>query len=187
MSDFKNIYQEFQPKLARYIVSLVGEDDAPDLVQAVLLKVSLSVESFRGDSSLDTWIFRIATNTAHDHLQAPAMKQRERELHPEGDDSLDTFPDADYSGTDEEYIRSEMNSCIRGIVGQLPENYRSVIFLSQFEEFTNAEIAEILGVSIENIKIRLHRARFALRKMLESECCFYRDERNEIACDRKQC
>ena len=57
-----------------------------------------------------------------------------------------------------------MNDCIRGLVGTLPEGYRSVLILSELEELQDNEIAEILGVSLEAVKIRLHRARGKLRQ-----------------------
>ncbi len=57
--------------------------------------------------------------------------------------------------------------------------------LSELEEFRDDEIAEILGVTIHTAKIRLHRARARLKKELEAHCNFYRDERNEFACDQK--
>ena len=86
---------------------------------------------------------------------------------------------------DSQLVRKEMNECIRGIVDGLPENYRAVLALSEVEEFTNAEISQILGISLDVVKIRLHRARARLKKELEAKCNFYRDERNELACDRK--
>jgi RNA polymerase sigma-70 factor (ECF subfamily) len=77
-----------------------------------------------------------------------------------------------------------MNDCIRGIVEGLQENYRAVLVLSDFEELTNLEIADILGISSDTVKIRLHRARTRLRKELKAKCNLYRDERNELACER---
>jgi RNA polymerase sigma-70 factor (ECF subfamily) len=187
VNDFEGIYREFHPRIFRYLRRLAGEDDAPDLTQNVFLKVSRSLESFRGESSLATWIFRIATNAALDHAASPLARQREKEVHFDAPGSLDELPDSVSPGTDQEYIRQEMNACIRGIADQLPEQYRTVLLLSEFEEFTNPEIAEILGLSIDTVKIRLHRARVGLRKSMESQCSLYRDERNELACDRKQC
>jgi RNA polymerase sigma-70 factor (ECF subfamily) len=78
-----------------------------------------------------------------------------------------------------------MNKCIRDFVENLPASYRSVIVLSELEGFKNDEIAEILGVPLHTIKIRLHRARAKLRKELETHCSFYRDDQNELACDLK--
>jgi len=67
LEDFASIYQDFQPKIFRYLCRLSGEADAEDLTQTVFTKVSRSLGTFRGESSLATWIYRIATNTAHDH------------------------------------------------------------------------------------------------------------------------
>ena len=185
MRDFDSVYMEFQPRMHRYLSNLTCEDDALDLTQAVFLKISRSLDNFREESSLSTWIYRIATNTAHDHYSSSLAKQKNSELIFDDGVSIDDLPDPDFSGTDREYIRREMNACIRGVVDHLPENYRTVLLLSEFEELTNSEIAEILNISTDTVKIRLHRGRAALRKAMESQCSFYHDERNEIMCDRK--
>jgi RNA polymerase sigma-70 factor (ECF subfamily) len=78
-----------------------------------------------------------------------------------------------------------MSACIDEFVARLPDNYKTVMVLSELEGFTNGEIAAILGLTLDTVKIRLHRARETLRKDLEAGCNFYRDERAEFACDRK--
>jgi RNA polymerase sigma-70 factor (ECF subfamily) len=185
LRDFDSIYKEFQPKIYRYLTKLAGQEDALDLTQAAFLKVSQSLDNFREESSLSTWIYRIATNTAHDHAASSLARQKGAELLFDDDHSLDDLPDTGFPGTDQEYIRREMNACIRGLVHQLPENYRAVLLLSELEEFTNPEIAEILNISIDTVKIRLHRARIGLRKAMACQCSLYHDERNELMCDRK--
>jgi RNA polymerase sigma-70 factor (ECF subfamily) len=183
--DFSAVYQEYQPKIQRYLTHFSGEADAADLTQTVFLKASQSLDGFRGESSLSTWIYRIATNTAHDHAASSQVRQKDSEQLFGDDGSIDDLPDTGCQGTDSEYIRREMTACIRGVIAQLPENYRIVLLLGEFEEFTNPEIAAILGISLEIVKIRLHRARTALRKAMECQCSFYHDERSEIMCDRK--
>jgi RNA polymerase sigma-70 factor (ECF subfamily) len=185
LRDFDSIYKEYQPKIYRYLCNLTCENDALDLTQAVFLKISQSLDNFREESSLSTWIYRIATNTAHDYFSSSLAKQKGNEHLFDDDGSIDDLPDADFSGTDREYIRREMSACIRGVVDQLQENYRTVLLLSEFEELTNQEVAEILNISINTVKIRLHRGRTGLRKAMESQCSFYHDERNELMCDRK--
>lgn len=185
MDDFDVIYREYKPKIERYLSRLCGEADAQDLTQTVFLKVSQSLAGFRGESSLATWIYRIATNAAHDHALSSRTKQRKTELFFDDVDAADDIPVQSLSGTGQEHILKEMNACIRGIVDQLPENYRTVLLLSEFEGFTNPEIAEMLGLSIETVKIRLHRARTHLRKAMECQCDLYRDGRNELMCDKK--
>lgn len=185
MRDFDSVYTEFQPKILRYLSNLTCEDDALDLTQAVFLKVSCSLGNFREESSLSTWIFRIATNTAHDYLNSSLAKQKGSELLFDDDGSVDDLPDTGSLGTDREYVRQEMNACIRGVIDRLPENYRTVLLLAEFEELSNLEVAAILNISIDTLKIRLHRGRAALRKAMQSQCSFYHDERNQIMCDRK--
>ncbi len=185
MRDFDSIYKEFQPKIHRYLNNLIGENDALDLTQTVFLKVSKSLVSFREESSLSTWIFRIATNSALDHAASSESKQKGVEQLLDDEGSIDDFPNTGFMGAAQECIRREMNSCIRGVVDQLPESYRTVLILSDFEEISNVEIVAILDLSLDTVKIRLHRARAALRKLLESQCSFYHDEQSELMCDRK--
>jgi len=72
--DFQEIYSEFQPKLYRYFVRVAGESDAEDLTQETMVKVSRGLERFRGESSLSTWIYTIATNVARDRFRSAAFK-----------------------------------------------------------------------------------------------------------------
>lgn len=183
--DFSAVYQEFHPKIQRYLTHFSGEAEAADLTQTVFLKVSQSLDSFRGESSLSTWIYRIATNTAHDHAASSSAKQISSEQFLDDDVSIDDYPDNSSQGTDCDYIRREMTACIRGVVNNLPENYRTVLLLNEFEGLSNPEITAILNTSLDTVKIRLHRARTALRKAMECQCSFYHDERSELMCDRK--
>jgi RNA polymerase sigma-70 factor (ECF subfamily) len=86
---------------------------------------------------------------------------------------------------DQKVIRDEMSECIREFVDRLPPDYRTIIILNELKGFTNKEIAQILQISLDAAKIRLHRARATLKKSLESGCDFYHDDRSELACDRK--
>jgi RNA polymerase sigma-70 factor (ECF subfamily) len=185
LREFDSIYHEFRPKIHRYLSNLTCDNDAPDLTQTVFLKISRSLDNFREESSLSTWIYRIATNTAHDHAVSSLAKQNAFELLFDDADLIDDLPDTGFQGSDLEYIRREMNSCIREIIDKLPQDFRTVLILSDFEELKDHEISEILGLSLNTVKIRLHRARAKLREALECLCTFYHDERSELACDRK--
>lgn len=184
--DFTTIYTEYYPKIVGYLTRLVGELEAEDAAQEVFVKIDRSLESFRGDSSLSTWIYRIATNTAMDHLRRPSSKRSSLAT-----EDKDFSSDEDAGPVDNKplldtlLIRKDMNDCIRGVVESLPADYSTVLVLSEFEGLTNSEIAEVIGISLDTAKIRLHRARTKLRKALELKCNFYRDDRNELSCDRK--
>lgn len=183
--DFEEIYRQYQPRIYRYLSNLTCEADAHDLSQAVFLKVSAALENFRGESSLATWIYRIATNTARDFAESSLVRQREAEVIPEDGGGLDALANPQAADAEEQYVRKEMNACISGMVQELPESYREVVALSDLGELSNAEIAEVLGLSLETVKIRLHRGRNVLRDAMECRCHLYRDEGNELKCDRK--
>ncbi len=191
--DFPSIYKTFHPKIVRYLAHMVGWRDAEDLTQEVFEKVNQALKTFRGESQVSTWIYRIATNSALDKLRSPSFRQTGRkslsgESNEEGETEItdqNAWTGENTPSVETSVIRNEMNGCIRGVVEKLPESYRTVVVLSDLEGFRDDEIAEILGVSIHTAKIRLHRARTRLKKDLEAHCNFYRDERNEFACDQK--
>jgi RNA polymerase sigma-70 factor (ECF subfamily) len=188
-AEFQKIYEDHYPSIVQYLRRLVGESEAEDVAQEVFVKVHQSLDGFRGESKLSTWIYRIATNTAMDRLRSSSSKiqSASSSLTDEDDpaNEIGQMSDDNAPRLDTLLIRKDMNDCIRGIVDSLPENYRTVLVLSDMEGLTNAEICEVLRLSLETVKIRLHRGRKRLQKELETNCHFYRDERNELACDRK--
>jgi len=186
--EFLDIYESFSGKIRRYLARIVGETEAEDLAQEVFIKVSRGLKDFRREASLSTWIYKIATNTARDRLRRRSLQKEALDIRQEIDEgaaaeeyllTVDHKPSLEAS-----LIKKEMNDCIRSVVEGLRENYRTVLVLSDFEDMTNAEIAGILGISSDTVKIRLHRARTNLRKQLDAKCSLYRDERNELACER---
>lgn len=181
--EFQIIHDSFRPKVLRYLTRLVGRRDAEDLTQAVMLKVCNGLPSFRQDSSLSTWVYRIATNAALDKLRGPANEYVQVD---EGDAEAGNVPlDAQSPSAEATAIREEMNSCIREFIDHLPPDYKTVIVLSEVEGFKNAEIAAILRISLDAVKIRLHRAREELRADLRHGCSFDRTSGGDLACDRK--
>lgn len=191
--DFNKLHEDFRPKILRYMKRMVGEVSAEDLTQDVFVKVNKALDSFRGDSQVSTWIYKIATHTALDRLRSPSF-QRMVEKGSSQDpfsrvevnlDSKDPWTGEKPPTPDVALVRQEMNDCIRNFIEELPPDYRTVMVLSDLEEMKNDEIAKILGVTLDTVKIRLHRARMKLKKSLETHCKFYHDERNELACDMK--
>jgi RNA polymerase sigma-70 factor (ECF subfamily) len=191
--EFQQIFNEYQPRILQFLTRLTGKYEAEDLSQEVFIKVEGGLKNFRGESKLSTWIYRNATNTAIDRMRKPSFKYKankgistesEQENDPAIEDQ-DQFSGEKVESTDQQYVRKEMNSCIRNYIEKLPDNYRTVLILSELEGLKNNEIAEILNLSLDTVKIRLHRARAQLRKILESNCSFYRNEMNELSCDLK--
>ncbi len=187
-SDFEQIATTFRPKILRYLTHLVGEFEAEDLTQEVFIKILRNFNNFSGECQISTWIYKIATNVAMDALRSPFRRQKIQfidysEIGSSGEKRIE-LPEKSPSA-ELRLIRKQMNTCIRGYIYGLPENYRTVLVLSDLEGLNVVDIAEVLGVSLHTAKIRLHRARAKLKKELETHCNFYRDEQNELACDLK--
>jgi RNA polymerase sigma-70 factor, ECF subfamily len=177
-SSFADVYAEFEPKIRRYLARLSGTSEAEDLTQEVFARVGEALPRFRGDSTVSTWVYRIATNAALDRARSRSSHAMARERI----EQAVLEPDAS-SDIEARVARSQTNECIRRCVDRLPPRYRAVLLLSGAEELTNQEIAEALAITVDTVKIRLHRARRRLRKELGDGCEIYRDERNELGCE----
>jgi RNA polymerase sigma-70 factor (ECF subfamily) len=188
-NNFSDIYSEFYPKITHYLKRLVGEHEAEDVAQTVFEKVNTNLSTFKGESKVSTWVFKIATNAALDRLKSPSYKRTPSgPLAPVPLQTVENIEMAFSKPTspDQKVIRDEMSDCVREFVDRLQADYRTILVLNELEGFTNTEIADILQISVDAAKIRLHRARAKLKKELEKGCDFYHDERSELACDRKQ-
>lgn len=171
--DFQEIYDTYQPRILRYLVHWIGEPEAEDLTQEVFVKASQALKTFRGESQLSTWLYRIATNAAIDKTRTVSFRQ---DATLSGLDEADETEDKDaWTGEEapsleQQFMQKEMYECFVDFVKRLPPNYRSVVVLSELEGLTNNEIAEILGLSLEVVKIRLHRGRARLLQELKTHC-----------------
>jgi len=92
---------------------------------------------------------------------------------------------SDYSTTERKLEQHQMSVCVQNQMLLLSENYRTVIWLFDVLDFTLKEIADILELSVENVKVRLHRARKKLKSILSQKCTFEKDERNVLVCEPK--
>lgn len=184
---FDTVYRAFHPRILRYLARLIGPDEAEDVTQEVFVRISRSLNELRDESQLSTWIYRIATNAAIDRVRSAEYRSARRSSPMEGSCESGTvvaIESADVS-VEQQAIRKEMSGCVQRLVNRLPESYRTVLVLSDMEGLKDREISEVLGVTTEAAKIRLHRARAKLKKSLDAECSFYRDPRNTLLCDLK--
>ena len=152
---------------------LDSEEDARDAVQEAFLSAFRALPNFRGGSSLGTWLHRILVNTA-------LMKLRRRVRHPETriEDFLPRFDGSGHhAGPVERWSaadaspealagNAELRRAIRDCVARLPVSYRVVLILRDVEGFSTGEAARLLSLTPNAVKIRLHRARLALRELL---------------------
>jgi RNA polymerase sigma-70 factor (ECF subfamily) len=153
------------------VVSRLLEDaaDAPDVVQDVFLKVFRNIGHFRGDSSLKTWIYRIAVNEARNQ-QRWFGRHRGKEVgfDPTAAEALgigDWLPDP-ARGPYEEALDHEVQALVEQGLTRISATYRTALVLREVEELSYDEIAEILEISLGTVKSRILRGREALRKEL---------------------
>lgn len=150
---------------------LANEEDARDALQEAFLSAFRAIGAFQEDARISTWLHRIVVNAA-------LMKLRARRRKPEEliDDLLPTFqedghrenPGPAWKETSETMLqRQETRALVRGCIDRLPESYRVVLLLRDIEELDTEETARLLDISPNAVKIRLHRARQALRTLLD--------------------
>lgn len=173
-SAYEQFVRELTPRLLAVARRLLPKEaDAQDAVQDAFLQAFKSLDRFEGGSKLSTWMHRIVVNAA-------LMKLRTRRRKPEVaiDDLLPRFGDdaeahhvepvADWrESAVEEATRSETRELIHAAIDRLPEDYRTVLVLRDIEQLDTAETAEHLDVTKSVVKTRLHRARQALRTLLD--------------------
>lgn len=188
-SDFDAIYTGYRPRVMRYLTRLVGRDDAEDLAQIVFMKIYAARDQFRGDSSLSTWIYRVATNAALDYRRSRGFRDSARgngngNSNSDGE-ALEIANDGPDCCAEAVLMLRESNDCVGTFIDALPDAYRTVLILSDRDGLRDREIARRLGLSLEAVKIRLHRARLALQKRFAAECYLYPTKGDGVACGVK--
>lgn len=176
--DTYEIYDQYYQKVNRFILFYVrNEWTADDLTQETFIRVQNSHDTVKDASKLSSWIFRIAYNLCQDHFRNRKIASpRECEL----SENLEGFKEALIQ---KELEQCEMSKCVQGVISLLPESLRSVIILFDMGDLSHREIAEILGTTVDNVKVRLHRGRKKLKVLLEERCAFEIDERSALICE----
>ncbi|MDQ2686841.1 MAG: sigma-70 family RNA polymerase sigma factor [Armatimonadota bacterium] len=174
---FNEVLERYKTKVYNYLLRMMGNAaDAEDLTQEVFVRLYTSLDSFRSQASLNTWLFRIAGNLCIDHFRR-AKKHRAIAF------SLDEPRDAEgaeagggktYEVPDTTYEphrvaeQAETAQQIQQALGQLPEKLRAVLILHDIEGLPYEEIAQIVGCPLGTVKSRLFNARLQLRQRLTS-------------------
>jgi RNA polymerase sigma-70 factor (ECF subfamily) len=150
---------------------LHNEEDADDAVQDAFLSAFKGIGKFEGQSRLATWLHRIVVNAALSKLRSRQRRPEKsiEDLLPhfgEGEHQID--PPAPWKDTSEMVVQGqESRALVQRCIGQLPESYRTVLLLRDIEGMDTEETARMLETSVGVVKTRLHRARQALRALLD--------------------
>lgn len=159
-------------RLARRFLN--NEEDARDALQDAMLAVHRSIASFEGTAMLSTWLHRIVVNACLMRLRSKRRRPEETDIDAllpsfieDGHQSAPSVPWSE--SADSMLEREETRALVRSAIEQLPDAYRIVLLLRDIEEKSTEETAAILGITRNAVKIRLHRARQALRTLLDRQ------------------
>lgn len=172
---FDRFVEVFRSKVFQYALMMCGHrEDAEEVAQDTLFKVFENFDQLREPERVRAWVFRIARNACYmkrrKSVFAPAQELSIEDFlpHSEGDGGHRKLEIADWSALpDDQVLRAELRDVIQQAIQELPEIYRGAIMLRDIEELTTEETAQVLDVSQEVVKTRLHRARLAIREKLD--------------------
>ena len=169
---FTEFVHAFRVRLAQYSFLMCGHhEDAEEVAQETLLKVFESVDQLHDPDRLKSWVFRIAKNQClmkrRKSVFAPAVEVSLDELKPTGEGAGRAMEVADCTALpDDLLLTSELHEALARSIQSLPETYRSVVLLRDVEEFSTEDTANILEITPESVRTRLHRGRSLLRQHL---------------------
>jgi RNA polymerase sigma-70 factor (ECF subfamily) len=166
-SAFEEIILKYQDRIYNICRYMLGNAyDAEDAAQDVFLKAYQNLNKFKPDSSLYTWLYRIAVNTCIDYRRKPFFESLFKKSK-EGDVFVVDQP-SDSPSPERLYGSKEIGNAIQLALGRLSEKLRTVIVLKEIEGLSYEEIAEVLDVSIGTVKSRISRAREELKELLKN-------------------
>ena len=178
---FRIIVDKYQRLILNSCYRFVyNRETAEDLTQEVFIEVYRSINMFRNDSKLSTWIYRIAISKSLDYLKSRKRKKRfanSKSLFENedmiGSTSLKDEIQAPHEQSPEKLLDNDDRIKVLSLaLDCLPENQRIAFTLSKYDEFSYKEIADVLGITISSVESLIHRAKVNLRKKLYN---FYRE------------
>jgi RNA polymerase sigma-70 factor, ECF subfamily len=163
---FERFVQHFRSKIFHFSWLMCGSpEDAEEVAQETLLKVFESFDQLREPDRVRAWVFRIARNVC-------LMQRRKSVFAPAHELSIDELPPSDElpdagRAPEGSLLSTELRAIIDRVIVELPASYRAVVLLRDLEELTTEETAQILSLSTDVVKTRLHRGRAAMRQKLD--------------------
>ncbi len=175
--DLFAIHDQYYHRVRKFILATVkNESVADDLTQETFIRIQENLKTVREPEKISSWIFRIAYHLCQDHFRTLKKSSAQEEI-PDGLVHLEETP------IQKQMEQEEMSRCVQNQLTFLPESMRSVLTFADVMDFTHQEIADILGLTVENVKVRVHRARKKFKEILEERCTFEVDERNVLVCE----
>lgn len=168
---FKYLVDNYQDRVFNTAIGIVqNAEDAEDVAQEVFIQVYRSIHSFKGESKLSTWLYRIATTRSLDLLRSRKSKKRFgfiQRMFGDGNEPLHELPDFNHPGV--ALDRKENAAKLFKAIAQLPDNQKTAFTLHKLEDLSYQEISDVMQTSVAAVESLMHRAKQNLRKMLEKE------------------
>ena len=160
---FNLLVVRYQNRVAGLLTRYVSRDDIPDIVQESFIKSYRSLASFRGESAFYTWLYRIAVNTAKNHLTALGRRPPKEDILAEDAESYDAGTQLREADTPENLVLSnELKRVVFETIENLPEELKMAITLREIEGLSYEEIAEVMSCPVGTVRSRIFRAREAI-------------------------
>jgi RNA polymerase sigma-70 factor (ECF subfamily) len=156
---FAEIYRAYGKEVYKFLFRLSGsQHDTEDLVQETFVSVMKKLPTFKGDSSLKTWIFSIAINKFRDNCRTLKIR---------GSDQLTCNESSSVHNPHDELVAREIRERVRTAFYALPEQQRTAFALVRFEGMAYKEAAQVVGTTLDTIRMRVHRAHQMLAEQLK--------------------
>ncbi|MFN0037146.1 MAG: sigma-70 family RNA polymerase sigma factor [Saprospiraceae bacterium] len=179
MHDAQSIWTEFHRELKGFIAKAIrNPHDADDILQDTFLKISRNPDKISGAENLRHYLYGIVRNVINDYFR-----------HKKTDHNDPQWDSSTLSEDDKNTLNSTIaECCVRPFIGQLPEKYREALLISEFENFSQKELAEKLNISYSGAKSRVQRGKEKLKELLLN-CCAYESDRygNLFSESKKDC
>lgn len=161
---FSSLFYAHKPRIYSVCLRMTNNTaEAEDLTQDAFLQVFRKLATFRGDSALSTWLYRIAVNTVLMHFRKKALRQISLD-EPYNQDAR--LVRREYGRKDDRLIGSVDRIALIRAIRELPAGYRTIFLLHEVEGYEHQEIAQLLDCSVGNSKSQLHKAKLRIRELL---------------------
>ncbi|HJP49656.1 MAG: RNA polymerase sigma factor RpoE [Pseudomonadales bacterium] len=170
----KRAYDLLVLKYQHKIVSLVGrylrdQDEVLDVVQEAFIKAYRALPRFRGDSAFYTWLYRIAINTAKNHLVSMSRRPPPTDIDiEEGEFQETTGVMSDIQNPENSLAREQLEAVVYSAIDDLAEDLKVAVTLREFEGLSYDEIAEVMECPVGTVRSRIFRAREAIEKKISA-------------------
>ncbi len=167
---FECIVKSYKDKVFRICYSYTNSvHDAEDIAQDAFVEVYKSMGTFNQQSSVSTWIYRIASNKAIDHIRKHKRKKRDTGVLNYLDDDQNTFEIEAEGSAAEDIISQQRRKFLYQGLNKLPERQKKAFVLTQIEGMTHKEVAEIMQTTVKSIEVLVVRGRKKLKQVLEKQ------------------